>query len=168
MIRIDRSLRTVAVALASALLVACGSDEATAPREHLPPDVQPAPTSPVGAWTSRRIDGKAMPARILGGTEPEGYSWEVHVLHDSVIVAADGTWRQRVRVQESNTRGEIYPGSHNDYGTWTRQGNTIHFVSEWIENVEFDAELTSDGLVVMHDFTLSQGELPALRREMKR
>ena len=160
MIRIDRPIRTVAIAVVSALLVACGSDEATAPREELPPSV-------VGSWTSRQIDGKAMPALINSGTEPEGWSWEVHVMYDSLIVTPDGHWRQRVRVHETNTKGETYPGSHNDWGTWTRQGNTIHFVSEWIEAVEFDAQLTPDGLVVVHDFTLEDG-IPAMRRDMKR
>ena len=74
MTRIDRSIRTFAVAIASALLVACGSDEATAPRQDPAPPPggeQPAPApvpTPVGSSASERIDGNALPARIAGGT----------------------------------------------------------------------------------------------------
>src|SRR3954465_6301796 len=66
--RIHRSLRNVAVAIVSALLIACGSDGATAPRRGvtpppadslptLPPDTTPTAPSPiVGTWTSVRIN----------------------------------------------------------------------------------------------------------------
>ena len=55
-----------------------------------------------------------------------------------------------------------------DRGIWTRQGDTIHFESDWIQNVAFDAELASDGtLRVHHNFTLDES-LPAMVREMKR
>lgn len=164
--RIDRSLRTAAVAIVSALLVACGSDEATAPDpvEQLPPGQQPV----AGAWASQRIDGKSLPARIAGGTEPDGLTWEVRTVYDSLVVRADGRWVQRVRVAQTQSDGFNFSGTHADRGTWTREGNTIHFVSDWIENVAFDATLEADGtLVVMHDFTLDD-EIPVMRREMKR
>ena len=166
--RIDRSLRTLAIAIVSALLVACGSDEATAPRQEPPPGTeQPAPLTPVGAWASQRIDGKALPARIAGGTEPDGLQWELRVVYDSLVVRADGRWVQRVRTTQTQSDGFNYSVTWGDRGTWTRQGNTIHFESDWIQNVAFDAELTSAGLVVMHDFTLDD-DMPAMRREMQR
>ena len=171
MIRIARSVRTLAVTIVSALLVACGSDEATAPREQQPPPPvteQPAP-SPVGAWAAQRIDGKAMPTLLAGGTEPDGLQWELRATYDSLHVRADGRWVQRSRVAQTQSDGFNFSGTYADRGTWTREGSTIHFESDWIENVSFDAELQADGtLVVVHDFTLSQGDLPAFRREMKR
>ena len=163
MTRIDRSLRTVAIAIVSALLVACGSDEATAPRQEPPP-----PSSVVGTWVSQTIDGKAMPARLVGGTEPDGLTWEVRAVSDTLILQANGRWTQRVRTRQTQSDGFDFVGTHGDRGIWTRTGNTIHFESDWIENVAFDATLEDDGtLVVMHDFLLDD-EIPAMRREMKR
>ena len=166
MTRIDRTVRTVAIAIVSALLVACGSDEATAPRQEPPPVEQPAPATVVGTWTSRQIDGKALPASIAGGTD-EGVTWDLSVLQDTLLVTADGRWVQRVRTRQVQSDGFTFTTFWGDHGTWTRQGDTIHFESQWIENVAFDAQLTTDGLVVMHDFTLDD-ELPVMRREMKR
>lgn len=174
MTRMDRSIRTFAVAIASALLVACGSDEATAPRQdptpppggEQPPPV-PAPT-PVGRWASQRIDGNALPARIAGGTEENGLTWEVRVLHDSLTVTADGRWVQRVRTRQTQSDGFDFSGTWADRGTWTREGSTIHFESDWIQNVRFDAQLTTEGrLLVQHDFTLDD-EIPSMLREMQR
>jgi hypothetical protein len=168
MSRIHRTVRTIAVAIVSALLVACGSDEATAPRQDVPPDTeQPAPPPIVGAWVTQQLDGKAMPALFNSGTMPDGWSWELRVLSDSLIITADGRWVQRVRVEETNTKGETYRYSYNDRGWWTRQGDVVHFDSNWIENVSFDGELTPDGLVVTHDFTLDD-DLAPMRRDMKR
>ena len=74
---------------------------------------------------------------------------------------------QRVRTRQTQSDGFNYSTTWGDRGTWTRQGDTIHFESDWIENVAFDAQLTTDGLVVMHDFTLDD-EIPVMRRDMKR
>ena len=166
MTRIDRTARTVAGAVVSALLAACGSDEATAPRQDQPPVEQPAPTSVVGTWTSRKIDGKTLPATIAGGTHA-GITWDLKVTHDTLVVQANGRWVQRVRTRQTQSDGFNYSTTWGDRGTWTRQGDSIHFESDWIQNVAFDAQLTTDGLVVMHDFTLDD-ELPVMRREMKR
>lgn len=178
--RIDRSLRNVAVAIVSALLIACGSDGATAPRTGvtpppadslptLPPDTTPPAPSPiVGTWTSVRINGIALPARIAGDTEPNGLVWEVRVLQDSLYVRADGRWVQRVRTQQVQSDGFNARGTWGDRGTWTREGNTIHFESDWIEFVAYDAHLTEDGtLVVDHNFTFDD-LLDGMRREMRR
>jgi hypothetical protein len=181
MTRIDRAVRTAAVVLVSALLVACGSDEATAPRQAKPPtppaeapptdslptDTLPTtPSSVAGIWTSRLIDGKPLPTSIAGGTD-EGITWELRVLQDTLVIAANGRWVQRVRTRQTQSDGFNFSAVWGDRGIWTREGSTIHFESDWIENVAFDAELRADGtLVVMHDFTFD--ERPAMRREMQR
>ena len=180
--RIDRPVRTVAIALVSALLIACGSDEATAPREAKPPtppvtlppvdtlpvDTLPTlPSSVVGTWTSRLIDGKSLPASIAGGTD-EGITWDLRVLQDTLVIASNGRWVQRVRTRQTQSDGFNFNSTWGDRGNWTRQGDTIHFESDWIQNVAFDAELASDGtLRVHHNFTLDES-LPAMVREMKR
>ena len=180
--RIERSLRLVAVGIVSALIIACGSDGVTAPRPGikpppsdslptLPPDTTtPAPTpSPIiGTWTSVRINGSALPARIAGDTEPDGLVWEVRVLQDTLYVRGDGRWVQRVRTQQVQSDGFFARGTWGDRGIWTRNGDTIHFESDWIENVAYDAHLAADGtLVVDHNFTLDE-TLGNMRREMRR
>ena len=175
MSRIDRHLRHVAVAIVSALLIACGSDGATAPRQdpQVPPAdtlpaPMPAPSSVVGSWVTQRLDGKALPASIAGGTEPNGLTWDVTVVHDTLIITADGRWVQHVRTRQTQSDGFDFSAFWGDKGIWTRQGDTVHFDSDWIQNVAFDAQLQADGtLVVMHDFTLDD-EIPVMRREMKR
>ena len=174
MSRIDRSLRYAAVAIVSALLIACGSDEATAPLAGQPPVETPPtdtiptlPPSVVGTWVGQRIDGNALPARIAGGFD-QGITWELRVMHDSLVVTADGRWVQHVRTMQTQSDGFNFAGFWFDRGVWTRDGDTLHFDSEFIQNVAFDAQLGSDGtLVVMHNFTLDDN-LPTLRREMKR
>ena len=174
MSRIDRSLRHAAVAIVSALLIACGSDEATAPLAGQPPEDSPpvdtipnVPRSVVGIWVGQRIDGNALPARIAGGND-EGIIWELRVMHDSLVVTADGRWVQHVRTMQTQSNGLNFASVWGDRGVWTREGDTLHFDSDWIQNVAFDAQLGPDGtLVVMHNFTLDDN-LPTLRREMQR
>ena len=164
--RIDRSLRLASIAIAVALLVACGGGDATAPRqEPAPADTLPAVT---GAWTAHRVDDKALPALVKQGAEPAGWTWELHVHADTLLVTADGRWVQRVRVDETNSLGETYPQAYNDRGTWTRQGDTLRFVSTYIMNVSFSGYLRADGvLVVEHDF-MHDDDLPVMRQEMRR
>lgn len=165
--RIDRHLRHVAVAIVSALLVACGSDEATAPRqEDPPPTATPAPV-PTGDWASQRIYGKPLPAVIAGGVDG-GITWEVRALYDSLYIRPDGRWVQKVLAEQSQSDG-FYARFHwGDKGIWTRDGDTLRFESEWIENVSFTARLMPDGtLLVDHNFTLDE-TLPPMTREMRK
>ena len=164
MSRIDRPVRTLAVALVSALLVACGSDGATAPRREVPPPAG-SPVAPVGAWASERIYGRPLPAVIAGGVH-QGVTWEVRALYDSLIVTSDGRWRQTVLVEQVQSDGFYSRGIHGDKGIWTREGNTVRFESDWIENVSYTGRLTDDGaLEVYHNFTLDE-TLPPMTREM--
>ena len=161
--RIDRHFRHVAVAIVSALLIACGSDEATAPRRE-PVGTTPVPT---GSWAAERIYGKPLPAVIAGGVD-EGITWEVRALYDSLIVRPDGRWVQKVLTEQAQSDGFYARGVWGDRGTWTREGGTIRFESDWIENVSFTARLTPEGaLLVDHNFTLDE-TLPPMTREMKK
>jgi hypothetical protein len=161
--RIDRHLRHVAVAIVSALLIACGSDEATAPR-GAPVVTIPVPT---GSWAAERIYGNPLPAVIAGG-EQEGITWEVRAVYDSLTIRADGRWVQKVLTEQSQSDGFFARGVWGDRGTWTREGSTIRFESDWIENVSFTARLTPEGaLLVDHNFTLDE-TLPPMTREMKK
>ena len=173
---IHRAIRFSAVLIVSALVIACGSDGATAPRSVVPPNdslpSDPTPTPPssavAGTWTSRLIDGNALPARIVGGTEPDGLIWDVHVTQDTLVITANGRWVQRVRTRQTQSDGFNFSGVWFDRGVWTRNGDVLHFESDWIQNVSFDAQLLADGtLVVLHNFTLDD-DLPAMRREMRR
>jgi hypothetical protein len=169
--RIDRHFRHIAVAIASALLIACGSDEATAPREDQPPTEQPPVENPApvatGSWAAQRIYGKPLPAVIAGGVD-DGVTWEVRALYDSLIVRPDGRWVQKVLTEQSQSDGFYARGVWGDKGTWTREGNILRFESDWIENVSFTARLTPEGaLLVDHNFTLDES-LPPMTREMKK
>ena len=162
-----RGLRVATVFIAVALLVACGGDDATAPRPA-PLPVDTISASFVGAWGAHRIDDKALPALVKSGVEPAGWTWAIHVRTDSLIITADGRWVQRVRVDETNSLGETYPQSFPDRGVWTRQGDTLQFVSTFIMNVRFRGYLRADGvLVVDHDF-LHDDDVPVMRQEMRR
>ena len=163
--RIDRHLRHVAVALVSALLIACGSDGATAPRD--PGRENPPAAVPTGSWAAERIYGRPLPAVIAGGVD-EGITWEVRALYDSLTITADGRWRQKVLVEQEQSDGFYSRGIYGDRGVWTRQGSTLRFESDYIQNVQFTAELTPSGaLVVNHNFTLDE-TLPPMLREMKK
>ena len=147
------SIRTAALLT---LLAAC-SQEVTTPPEPPPPDA-------VAVWVAQQIDGVAMPAIVKSGTE-EGVTWELRALADTLIIRANGTWEQRVRVRQTQSDGFVSVGRHWDRGEWTRSGNVLSFQSTWIENVSFRAELTAETLVVEHDVTLD-GD--AMRRQMRR
>jgi len=176
---IHRTIRLVAVVIVSALIIACGSYDATAPRAVTPPtdsiphdstprDTAPMPPTLAGTWTSRLIDGNALPARIAGDTEPDGLIWDVRVMQDTLLIAADGHWVQRARTLQTQSNGFNFAGLWFDRGIVTRNGNALHFESEWMQNVAFDGEILADGtLVVLHNFTLDD-HLPQMRREMQR
>lgn len=160
-------LRVATVFIAVALLVACGGGDATAPRQA-PLPVDTIPASVVGAWAAHRIDDRALPALVKSGAEPAGWTWAIHVRTDSLLITADGRWVQRVRVDETNSLGETYPQIFLDRGAWTRQGDTLQFVSTFIMNVSFSGHRRADGvLVVDHDF-LHDDDLPVMRQEMRR
>lgn len=181
MYHIDRRTRESAVALVrllgaclvAALLAAC-SDGATAPVGE-PPPVTPPPVTPppagapavTGTWVTHRVDEKPMPAVVKSGTDA-GVAWELHALADTLIVRADGTWEQRVRVRQTQSDGFVFNGGFWDRGVWTRTGSALAFESTWIQNVRFTGSVTTTGeLVVNHDYTLDDGAR-ALQREMKR
>ena len=160
---------------AAVTLAACG-DGSTAPVTP-GPVVVPSPVTPtppagirpvVGRWGTYRLDDKTLPAVIAGGTEPDGLTWELRAVFDSLVIRADGRWEQRARVRQEQSDGTQFGGTFYDKGRWTRQGDSLHFESDWIQNVRFDGYLSEGGeLVVDHDFTLDD-ELPVMRRKMKR
>ncbi len=140
------------------LLTAC-SQEVTTPRQQPPPEA-------AGTWVTHQIDGVGMPAVVKSGVD-EGITWDLQALADTLIVRADGTWEQRVRVRQTQSDGFVMVGRYWDRGAWTRNGNVLSFQSTWIQNVSFRAELTAGELVVEHDFTLDDGA-DAMRRQMRR
>lgn len=159
---------------AAVTLAACGdgstAPHATDPIVNPPPGQQVPDTTRLvaGRWGSWRIDEKALPAVIAGGTEPDGLTWEIRAVSDSLVIHADGRWEQRSRVRQVQSDGAQFGGTHYDRGRWTRSGDALHFESEWIQHVRFDGRLTSAGeLVVEHDFTLDES-IPPMRREMRK
>jgi hypothetical protein len=169
---IHRSIRLMLVA-AAVTLVACGDGStgpATDPVVVPPPGQQPPPApirSVVGRWGTHRLDDQALPARIAGGIE-DGVTWELRAVFDTLVIHADGRWEQRARVRQEQSDGVQFGGTFYDKGRWTRQGDVLHFDSEWIQNVRFDGVLSESGeLVVDHDFTLDE-TLPPMRRKMQR
>ena len=149
-------MRVLTAALLT-LLTACSQEVVTPPRQP--------PPNPVAVWVTRQIDGVTIPAVVKSGID-EGVTWELRALADTLIVRANGTWEQRVRVRQTQSDGFVAVGGSWDRGEWTRSGNVLSFQSTWIENVSFRAELTAEELVVDHDFTLDDGA--AMRRQMRR
>lgn len=150
-------MRVLAVAVLM-LLAACSRDVTTPPRQQ--------PSSDAAAiWVSQQIDGVAIPNVIKSGVDGD-IAWELQALADTLIVRANGTWEQRVRVRQTQSDGFVAVSGYWDRGTWTRDGNVLRFQSTWIQNVSFEAELTADALMVEHDFTLDDGA--TMRRQMRR
>lgn len=148
-------------ALAAAVLIlltACSQD-VTTPRQQPSPDA-------AGIWVTHQVDGVGMPAVVKSGVD-EDVAWELRALADTLIVRANGTWEQRVRVRQTQSDGLVTVGRYWDRGAWTRSGDVLSFQSTWIQNVSFRAELTAGELVVEHDFTLDDGAAP-MRRQMRR
>lgn len=148
----------VLTAAALALLAACSPELTNLPQQESP--------DAAGTWVTHHIDGVGMPAVVKSGVDA-GVTWELRALADTLIVRANGTWEQRVRVRQTQSDGFVAVGGYWDRGEWTRSGNVLSFQSTWIQNVSFRAELTPGELVVEHDFTLDDGA-DAMRRQMQR
>lgn len=148
------SLGAIALALA-----ACSSDSSTGPE-----------TSPgiLGTYVLQTANGAQPPVLLYsyqGGENPAD-SGSVYVRGDTLTVGADGTYRQSswfVGRQGATVIGTAHWGDH---GVWTRQGNTLHFDSGYIEDVAFDATLTPQGQLATTRDILGDGGTAAyvLRR----
>jgi len=156
--RARRALGPVAAFLAA---VACADATASAPPEG-------DATRPVGRWAARTLDGRPLPAQVDAGTEPGGWSWTLHVVSDSLVVDADGGCVARLRLEERNTKGEVYRHAIADRGRWTRDGDALAFVSTYVVHVRFAGRLTPDGALEVERNVLRDDDAPPTRIVLRR
>ena len=92
--------------------------------------------------------GSAPPAIIAtwntgGGTQLD--SGSVFLVGDTLQLDADGHYRESAWLEGRS--GNILLGRQRwaDHGVWTRSGDALHFESEYLENVAFDATIPAPG-----------------------
>ena len=99
--------RIVATALVP-LFVACGDSEPTAP------DIN-------GQYTLQRVNGSILPG-ILDATATD----TVRATGGFAVIRSDGTWAGELNLMITSG-GFVFPTTDNGSGTYTRDGDTVHF-----------------------------------------
>jgi len=135
--------RSFVAALACAALVACGGDSPTEASTH------------VGTYIMQTAAGQPAPALIESIPDPEsGKTIEVRVTGDTLELHADGTYRQRARL-EVRLGGQVVGQSiWSDHGDFTLANGALHFESNYLENVAFDGALTSGVVTLTQNLAL--------------
>lgn len=105
--------RTLALALATTVLAACGSDSPSGPS---------VPTSPEGNYTITTINGKALPMAIFSDTG--GYKLEV--LTGSLGVQSGGKYSV-VTSYRQTIAGIVSNYADSSGGNWLFSGGTVAF-----------------------------------------
>lgn len=146
-------------------VLACG-DGAAGPVD---PEPRP-PASPVGAWRATALRGVSLPAAIyvFDPDETYGYPASVHMVVDSATLElqADGRYLHRIWITEweGNLGGPPHtvrwPWQLGDHGGWTRDGDSVHLDSWYLENLAMDGDLVA-GAVLELRHGLTHGDPPA-------
>lgn len=105
--------RTLAVAIAAAILTACGSDSPSGPSSA---------TSPEGNYTISTINGKAVPMAVFSDTG--GYKLEV--LAGTLGVQSGGKYSV-VTSYRQTIAGIVSTYSDSSGGNWLQTGTTVAF-----------------------------------------
>ena len=145
----------IAGSLLAALTGAC---DQPAPAE---PDTPP-PSLP-GSWRGTHLRGTSLPAalHVFDPFIENGQPISVHWLVDSatIVMQPTGRYEHRIRVSEWGGAAGGPPEVlrlrlvHGDFGTWQRDGETIRFESEWLQNHRMTGSFGSDGVLNMqHGF----------------
>lgn len=166
MSRIRQSLRTFALAIASAALAAC-SDDATAPTGRTPNPTPVAPAQPAGRWVTQSVNGGALPRELVNFAD-DGITGRVLAIADTLTITSDGRYVQRARLRHEQSDGFVHTYWFIDHGFWTRDGDVLRFESNWIQNVRFTATLGQDGVLRVQKKLILDDDLAAQALVMNR
>lgn len=113
----------------------------------------PPPTE--GRYIIETANGAPAPAIVArwntgGGTAVD--TGTVYLIGDTLVVGGDGHYQESAWYEGRS--GGLLLGRQRwyDHGDWTRSGDSLHFESEYIEYVAFDAKLSgANGLATTRD-----------------
>ncbi len=141
----------VTLAAAALALSACSSDS-TGPT--------PPPGLP-GAYALQAAPGATLPQYIYSWnnvtTETPRDSGSVYLEADTLVITADGHYQHAMTVIARQGTVVVARTRYGDHGLWTRTGDAVHFESEYIENVTFDAVVGADGVLATSSDLIGDG-----------
>jgi hypothetical protein len=118
-----------------------------------------APSGPAGTYTLRQAGGQPLPGTVFdeiissGGTSPD-FQLRILVSAGSLTLADDGTYRHELDFT-STIDGVAQPsGVWGDHGRYTLAGDSVHFESEFIQNLAFGGALAGGRLEIEHDLAV--------------
>ncbi len=120
-----------------------------------------APVATGDRYIVETANGSTPPAILTtwntGGTAV-GDTGTVYLTADTLTVSADGHYRESAWIEGRS--GSLLLGRQrwSDHGIWTRSGDTLHFESEYIENIAFDATVPAIGQLQTTRDLRGQGE----------
>ena len=130
-------------------------------------DATTAPVTPDGTWVVVTANARALPAVIHDVTYPDdGTHVQVFVTVDTITIAA-GSYRQRGSTFAESNGVRIGTQLVSDHGLVTRNGDALHFESNYYQNVAFDGAVHADGSLVVVQDIAAQGSSASylLRKE---
>lgn len=117
-----------------ALTLGCSSDTALTPQG-----------GPDGTYLLQSANGATSPAYLYSWKASATDTGSVYILADTLEITADGKYRDNAWL-ETRSGNTVLGRLHEfDRGVVTRDGATLHFESNYLENVTFDATLSNDG-----------------------
>jgi hypothetical protein len=120
-----------------------------------------APAAPVfeGRYLAESVAGKSIPGLLVEIPDSAG-TIQVYLVADTLDVQAGGRYIQHAHI-EGRINGQLVGQLRwSDHGVYTRDGNRVSFDSDYIENVQFQADYAADGrLHVTQDLTGEAGPM---------
>ena len=139
--------RSLVAALACVVALACSGDSPTEAPSH------------VGTYLLQSAAGQSAPAVIHSlMDEDTGKPIQVLVLGDTIELKSDGTYIQRAQLQVR--LGGLVAGHSRwtDRGFYSLEGSTVHFDSDYIQNVAFSGALSAGHTLTVTQNLAGEGE----------
>ena len=117
------------------------------------------PSTPAGQYALEQAGGQPLPGTVFdelispGGTTPD-FQLRIIVSSGSLTLADDGTYRHEMHFT-STIDGVAQPsGVWGDHGRYTLAGDSVHFDSEFIQNLAFAGAFAGGRLEIEHDLAV--------------
>lgn len=116
--------------------------------------VSPTPDADavIGVYALHTAAGAAPPALVQQIVEVEtGLQMQAYVTSDTLELDSTGRYQQRARIEVRSGSVLINRARWADHGTYALRNGTLHFESDYFQNVTFDGTAASGSVRVTQD-----------------
>ena len=116
-----------------------------------------APPSLAGTYLLHTAAGQPAPALIHTAVDPSHAPIDVYVIADTLQILDGGRYIQHGRVEARVASQLVSTSRWSDHGIVTVTGNTLHFDSDYLENLTFDGTVGAGRMLSVMQNLASEG-----------